>query len=84
MVLGGHLSADVTCTARRPAIGAIQGKLSPDPGTPVEGAAGGNEWVSEIKFDGYRLLATVEDGKVRLLTRKGHDWAERMPSVAAS
>ena len=30
---------------------------------------------------GYRLLATVEDGKVRLLTRNGHDWAERMPAV---
>ena len=41
----------------------------------------GSEWVSEIKFDGYRLLATVEDGKVRLLTRNGHDWAERMPAV---
>ena len=70
---------------RRPAIGAIRGKL-PETQAPqlcslVAEPPEGNEWVSEIKFDGYRLLATVEDGKVRLLTRNGHDWAERLPAV---
>ena len=44
----------------------------------------GGEWVSEIKFDGYRLLASVQDGAVRLLTRNGLDWADRMPAVAAA
>ena len=71
--------------ARRPAIGAIRGKLpqaqAPQLCSLVAEPPEGNEWVSEIKFDGYRLLATVEDGKVRLLTRNGHDWAERMPAV---
>jgi bifunctional non-homologous end joining protein LigD len=38
--------------------------------------------VSEIKFDGYRLLARVDHGEVRLLTRNGHDWADRLPAVA--
>ena len=47
---------------------------------PPDGAL----WLSEIKFDGYRILAAIEDGKVRLLTRNGHDWADRMPSIAAS
>jgi ATP-dependent DNA ligase len=28
--------------------------------------------VHEVKFDGYRLLALVECGAVRLLTRRGH------------
>ena len=46
---------------------------------PPDGAL----WLSEIKFDGYRILAAIEDGKVRLLTRNGHDWADRMPSIAA-
>jgi bifunctional non-homologous end joining protein LigD len=39
-------------------------------------------WVSEIKFDGYRLLMFAEDGKARILTRNGHDWTERLPAVA--
>ena len=43
---------------------------------------GGDEWLSEIKFDGYRILAALDGGKVPLLTRNGHDWAERMPFLA--
>jgi len=40
---------------------------------PPEGAA----WLHEIKFDGYRLQARIEAGKVRLLTRTGLDWTGR-------
>ncbi|WP_276946705.1 DNA ligase D, partial [Haematobacter massiliensis] len=35
------------------------------------------DWLHEIKFDGYRLLARLEKGNVRLLTRSGLDWTER-------
>ena len=42
------------------------------------------KWLSEIKFDGYRILAAIENAQVRLLTRNGHDWADRMPNIAAS
>ncbi|MDH2325924.1 DNA ligase D [Cereibacter sp. SYSU M97828] len=41
----------------------------------------GDEWLHEIKFDGYRLQARVEDG-VRLLTRAGLDWTHRFAPVA--
>lgn len=34
-------------------------------------------YLHEIKFDGYRLLARIDQGKVRLLTRRGLDWTER-------
>jgi bifunctional non-homologous end joining protein LigD len=37
----------------------------------------GERWIHEIKFDGYRLQARVEDGKVTLLTRSGLDWTQR-------
>jgi bifunctional non-homologous end joining protein LigD len=45
--------------------------------TPV-----GDEWVHEIKFDGYRVVARIVDGNVQLLTRHGLDWTERIPKLA--
>jgi bifunctional non-homologous end joining protein LigD len=42
----------------------------------------GETWLHEIKLDGYRLLARVERGRARLLTRNGHDWTERFPELA--
>ncbi|HKD47712.1 MAG TPA: DNA ligase D [Rhizomicrobium sp.] len=44
----------------------------------------GNGWVHEIKFDGYRIQARIENGKVSLLTRKGLDWSERFPEIAGA
>jgi bifunctional non-homologous end joining protein LigD len=49
----------------------------------AEEAPEGPEWISEIKFDGYRLLAYVEHGRARLVTRNLHDWTARLPAVAA-
>ncbi|HET7587886.1 MAG TPA: DNA ligase D [Gammaproteobacteria bacterium] len=42
-------------------------------------APAGDDWLHEIKFDGYRLLARLDHGKVRLLTRNGKDWSDRFP-----
>lgn len=42
----------------------------------------GDEWLHEIKLDGYRLLARIRKGKVKLLTRRGNDWTDRFPTVA--
>ncbi|MEO6395059.1 MAG: DNA ligase D [Devosia sp.] len=39
-------------------------------------------WLHEIKFDGYRTIAIVSDGKVRLLTRTGIDWTDRYGLLA--
>jgi bifunctional non-homologous end joining protein LigD len=45
---------------------------------PPESAA----WLSEIKFDGYRLLVWLDHGRVRLRTRTGQDWTARLPALA--
>src|SRR5690606_10540186 len=44
----------------------------------------GDDWLHEVKFDGYRLVGRLEDGKVELRTRNGHDWTDRFGSLGAS
>ena len=41
----------------------------------------GDSWVHEVKFDGYRLLARIGGGRVKLMTRRGLDWTAKFPSV---
>ncbi|MBN9545493.1 MAG: DNA ligase D [Alphaproteobacteria bacterium] len=48
----------------------------------VDRPPSGPDWVHEVKFDGYRLQLRVEDGKARLLTRKGLDWTAKFPAIA--
>ncbi|RQR65663.1 DNA ligase D [Burkholderia sp. Bp9125] len=38
-------------------------------------------WTYQIKFDGYRMLARIERGDIRLLTKNGHDWTARLPRL---
>lgn len=44
----------------------------------------GEGWIHEIKLDGYRTIAIVEDGKAKLLTRTGIDWTERYGLLAGA
>ena len=38
----------------------------------------------EIKFDGYRMAARIDRGKVQLLIRSGLDWMAKYPAPAAA
>jgi bifunctional non-homologous end joining protein LigD len=49
----------------------------------VERPPRGDAWCHEIKFDGYRVQLRVEGSEVALNTRKGLDWADRFPEIAA-
>lgn len=40
----------------------------------------GEEWLHEIKFDGYRIAATLNRG-VRLTTRNKLDWTAKFPGI---
>jgi bifunctional non-homologous end joining protein LigD len=48
----------------------------------VEKAPSSKDWIHEVKYDGYRVQARIENGKARLLTRQGLDWTERFTGVA--
>ncbi|TAY91879.1 non-homologous end-joining DNA ligase [Rhizobium ruizarguesonis] len=41
----------------------------------------GDDWVYEIKWDGYRLSVHIEPTGIRILTRGGHDWTDRFPAI---
>jgi bifunctional non-homologous end joining protein LigD len=78
----------MTKSIKVPASGAITGDLpamqGPQRCSLVTEAPDADDWLVEVKFDGYRIIASIDNGNVRLLTRKGLDWADRMPSVAAA
>jgi bifunctional non-homologous end joining protein LigD len=56
--------------------------IEPELTTLVDEPPSGANWVHEVKFDGYRLGARIEDGKVKLVTRSGLDWTRKFPTVA--
>jgi bifunctional non-homologous end joining protein LigD len=47
-------------------------------------APAGDDWLHEIKWDGYRLLADLVQGEVRLRSRNGLDWNAMFPEVVAA
>ena len=51
--------------------------IAPQLATLVSAPPNDDGWVHEIKFDGYRLLAVVENSRARLFTRAGNDWSDR-------
>ncbi|WP_421035239.1 DNA ligase D [Mitsuaria sp. CC2] len=58
-------------------------KLAPQLATLASSVPDG-DWIVESKFDGYRLLARVEAGEVRLFTRNGNDWTAKFKPLAAA
>jgi bifunctional non-homologous end joining protein LigD len=48
----------------------------------VKSAPSGDEWLHELKYDGYRIGCRIDDGSVTLLSRNGKDWTEAFPEIA--
>ncbi len=76
----------VATRARHELAGAVKAalpeKLQPQLATLSKVMPPAGEWLYEIKFDGYRLMARIERGKVRFITRGGHDWTAKLKSLA--
>ncbi len=60
---------------------AFPGFVEPCLALLVEKPPAGDSWLHEIKFDGYRLVASIDGGSIRLLTRTGLDWTDRFPGI---
>jgi len=61
--------------------GPLPAFVSPALATLVERAPDGSRWIHEIKFDGYRVQARLDRGKVKLMTRKGLDWTKKFLTI---
>ncbi len=48
----------------------------------VEAPPDGDEWLHEIKHDGYRIVARIDEGEVQLVSRNGKDWTKEFPQIA--
>ncbi|AZO72582.1 DNA ligase D [Mesorhizobium sp. M1D.F.Ca.ET.043.01.1.1] len=59
--------------------------IEPQLATLEKNAPSGDDWLHEVKFDGYRMQAQIAGSDVRLLTRAGLDWTKKFegPVTAA-
>jgi len=76
------VKAKAKATAKAPPAAALPDKLAPQLATLVDAPPSApDDWLFEIKFDGYRILARIDGGDggdVRLVTRNGNDWTHKL------
>ncbi|HEV7682582.1 MAG TPA: non-homologous end-joining DNA ligase [Pyrinomonadaceae bacterium] len=58
--------------------------VSPQLATLVREPPRGDEWLHELKFDGYRMVCHLSRGKAHFWSRNGKDWTEKFPNLAAA
>jgi bifunctional non-homologous end joining protein LigD len=74
----GHISVAVEAAPR----GALPEFIPPELATLVSRPPQGDQWLHEIKFDGYRTAARLAGGRVSMLTRPGLDWTPKFAPIA--
>ena len=66
--------------------GAKRAKLADAPFEPQLARLGdapppGDDWLHELKWDGYRLVAVLRGGKARLWSRNALEWTDKVPEI---
>lgn len=64
--------------------GTVPKDFTPQLATLSDAVPDGDEWLHEMKFDGYRILAEKDSRGVRLVTRNGNDWTRKFPQLVAA
>ena len=62
----------------------MPGFIKPELATLKAKAPSGDQWLHEIKFDGYRVQVHLNKGKKRVFTRNGLDWTKRFSVIAGA
>src|SRR5215510_5790750 len=62
----------------------LSGFIQPCLPSRAERPPSGPGWVHEIKHNGFRMMVRRDGARVRLLTRRGNDWSDRYPLIAAA
>jgi bifunctional non-homologous end joining protein LigD len=62
----------------------MPGFIKPQLATLKAKAPSGDQWLHEIKFDGYRVQVHLSRGKRKVYTRNGLDWTKRFSVIAPS
>jgi bifunctional non-homologous end joining protein LigD len=60
----------------------LPGFIEPARATSVEKVPGGERWIHEIKFDGYRIQLHIANGDIKIYTRRGNNWTNRFTKIA--
>lgn len=55
--------------------------IHPQLPTLIDAPPDNDHWIHEIKYDGYRIIAFLKNGAVRLVSRNDRDWTGRFPSI---
>ncbi|MEP6570282.1 MAG: non-homologous end-joining DNA ligase [Acidobacteriota bacterium] len=63
---------------------AMPGFLQPQLATLVREPPSGDEWLHELKFDGYRMVCHLNRDQVCFWSRNGKDWTEKFPNLAVA
>src|SRR5688572_246349 len=66
------------------ALVAMPGFIKPQLATLKAKAPPGDQWLHEIKFDGYRVQVHLDKGRTRVFTRNGLDWTKRFSLIAGA
>ncbi|NVD41497.1 DNA ligase D [Ensifer sp. HO-A22] len=80
-VKAGAIDEEAPRLKPRKRSGKPPGFQKPQLATLVSQAPDGDDWLNEVKFDGYRLLVAVGGGEARCYTRTGLDWTEKFHTI---
>lgn len=58
--------------------------VEPALATSIEKVPGGERWIHEIKFDGYRVRLHMANDDIKVFTRRGNDWTKRFRKIAGA
>ncbi len=82
-----QLSSKKTSKAKKKALASpgkktkMPTKISPQLATLVATPPEGDEWLHEVKLDGYRLLCFIKNKKINLMTRGHQNWTHKFPHL---